>query len=1338
MFKKSMAIFLTVMMLVSMFICTPVNAETQPVSIPGNDSTSSDTVANVVYEEPSLATPSDALSKVTVAEEVYNPIPENAIVDNFDSATLGSAWQIINEDDTKWSLTEKPGSLVIHSLKGDTWTTDNSAKNLILRDMPNGDFKVIAKFKANVYENYMGAGILIWQDWDNYLRVGHTYVGFAGGVVIENGLEIAQAYNSTFTLRTGDEEIIMVERKGNDFITSYWDGQKWVQAAKVTAALNNLKVGVYALSSLNSAEVAAEFDYFAVVEPERQTVAAPSKPFVLKAASNSMYVYGDEQDIDPNYGIRAKLIQTELGRNVVFAAEQAADGYVALKNTVTGKYMTALPAAEQGKVFIGSAEVSNAEQFKLIDAGGGKVALLSRASGEYVTVKNNELFADASSVISAEKFVFEEYSVGQGQLIINADQPGIVMSENLYGVFFEDINHAADGGLYAEMVRNRSFEFNSADGSNLNGLTAWQLVQRGGGSASIKVENDVPLNSKNLNYLTLTITDAGTGVGIMNIGYNIGLNIQKDENYNFSFYARRTESFDQPVKIRLESTDGTLYGEAQVFVDSNEWEKYTATIKANASDTKGRLVVLTTGTGTVYLDMISLFPEHTFKNRLNGMRADIAQMIADLKPKFLRFPGGCIVHAGSYNENAPYRVYRWKDTLGDVAERPVSASMWSGNNQSFGIGFYEYFQFAEDIGAKPVPHVTAGIDPHPVPGERDGWYYVPLDQMQPWIQNALDLIEFANGDKDTTVWGRKRAELGHPEPFNLEYIGIGNEDINKEYSDRFKLFQQAINEKYPEIKVISSSGPFSQGSEFDYGWKFSKEVNADMVDEHYYNSPTWFLNNWHRYDSYDRNGPKVFIGEYASQGNTFYNALAEAAYMTGIERNSDIIEFAAYAPLLANTDYVNWTPDLIWFNNSQVYGSVNYYVQKMFSNNKGDVVLPTTFTGTAGDQKEPDSITGGIGLGSWATQVQYDDVVVKNNTTGETLFSDDFSNGSSKWTASRGTWAVNNGVYVQTSSNTDCRSTAGDVNWSNYTLTLKAKKTGGNEGFLIIFGRKDSNNYYWWNIGGWNNTQHAIEKAVAGSRSSITTKSGSIQTGKEYNIKIEVCGTRIRCYLDEELIHDFNDRPDNIEPLYYVTTKDNSTGDIIMKVVNVRDSAMNTQVTVNGVEQILPEGTATVMTASSLTDVNSFGSPTKVVPVTKEVTGLGKNFTYEFPKHSITILRLKTTESNDTEGDFTVTPSFNLTSLQPNKLLTANVTVKNNKSDENSVLAIVALYDAQDRMVNVSYISKEIPVGVTEDLCAGFKLPANVDGYKVKVFVWDGTSLDATTMQPLSNVVELQ
>lgn len=815
----------------------------------------------------------------------------------------------------------------------------------------------------------------------------------------------------------------------------------------------------------------------------------------------------------------------------------------------------------------------------------------------------------------------------QGQLMVDANRLGPDLESDLYGAFFEDLNHAADGGLYAELVQNRSFEFDPIDNNTYHSLTAWSIVEFGGGIASIRTESKLPLNTRNLNYLVLEITEAGKGVGIMNHGYNAGIPIKEGENYNFSFYSRRSESFEQPVKIRLESTNGTVYGETAVTVESDRWTKYTAVLTSSATDIAGRLVLFTTGTGAVYMDMVSLFPEHTFKNRPNGMRADIAQLIADLKPGFLRFPGGCLVHDGSLDPDARDSMYRWKNTIGDVAERPSRRNNWS-YNQSLGLGFYEYFQFCEDIGAKPLPILPAAYDPHHDRAE-------PMDQLGPWIDDALDLIEFANGDADT-VWGAKRAELGHPEPFKLEYIGIGNEEVRQGYFERYPIFQSAIREKYPNIKVICSSGPQSHGRDYEIGWNYSRQFQADMVDEHYYALPSWFLSNWHRYDDFDRNGPKVFVGEYASWGNTFYNALTEAAYMTGFERNADVVKLTCYAPMLANCDYVNWQPDLIWFNNHQVFGTINYYVQQMFNLNKGDVVLHSTLSENTPKTKEAEAkkkepIKGKVGIGTRKTSSQYSNFIVTNNETGEVMFSDEFLSTSSDWEVSIGDWSTDNGMYTQSSTDVEiCSATVGDIAWNNYTITVTGKKIGGEEGLQIIFGKQDKDNFYTWNLGGWRNCLSTIRKMVNGSEATITEIDRvTAQIDKEYRLKLEVFGRRIRCYVDDQLFFDMIDPVSTIEPLYYTASKDYGTGDIILKVVNARESGMDVNVQVEGVDRIQLEGTVIELTADSLDTANSFEAPRYVVPITSDHTGFDKKFNYHFPKFSVTILKLKTRPSKE-------------------------------------------------------------------------------------------------------------
>lgn len=1144
------------------------------------------------------------LANTPAQAETADPIPAGATVDQFDAAALGPDWQVLSADNSQWSLSEQPGSLRIHSLKGDTYQTDNSAKNIFLMDVPSGDFEVVAKFSAPVALDYQSAGIFAWQDWDNYVRAGLAHVGSAGGNVIETDTEVKAAFTAAFAARPGSTaEILKLTRTGNEFTTSYWDGSAWVQASKVTAALDVKQVGLFALSAQNGTPIAADFDYFAVKAAQGKPV-VPSGAFTLRAAGSAPYL-----SVSKDGAIAASDLPPMTGLAVT--AEDKGDGTLALKD-IGGKGY--LQAGDDSALRFGSTPGA----FQIRDAGGGKVYV--SIGDKYLAVSDGRLVTAAAGT----KFQVEGYAKDVGELKVDTAAAGTKVSPNLYGIFYEDINHAADGGLYAELVQNRSFEYNSVDNSGYNGLTAWTRVARGGATGTATVTGDKPLNANNINYLRLNVTNAGSsGYGVSNAGFNKGIAVQAGKTYDLSLYARRATG--GPITASIESADGSkVYGTATIDAQSADWQKYKATITANGTTDAARLVVLAGGTGQVDLDMISLFPEDTFKGRENGMRKDIAETIAALKPRFLRFPGGCVTNVGTYD---PYsanhdrrRIYQWKETIGPVEERPTNFNFW-GYNQSYGIGYYEYFQFAEDIGAAPLPVLSVGVN-----GCNENRPLTDEAKLQRYVQDTLDLIEFANGPADST-WGSKRAAMGHPEPFNLKYIGLGNEEIYTQFFTNYPKFADAIRAKYPDIKILTNAGQTSQGTWFDRMWQFARDQKADLVDEHYYNSPAWFLANNHRYDTYDRNGPHVFVGEYASQGNTYWNALSEASYLTGIERNSDVVDLASYAPLLSNVDYVNWTPDLIWFDNDQVYGSPSYYVQRLFSRNVGDTVLPSTFKASP---LPVDDIKGAIGLGSWSTQVRYDDVKV-TGADGTVLFSDDFSNGAGKWTpGAAGTWNVQDGAYVQTANVTDARSTAGSADWSNYTLEVTARKTGGAEGFLVMFGVKDTGNYYWWNIGGWNNTQSAVEKATNGSKASIATSGTTVQTGRDYKVKIQVSGRHITTWLDGQKVNDFTDNA-SVEPLYQVVSKDSDTGDVVLKVVNVQDATVRSAVDL-GDAKIASKAVVTSLTGDPAA-VNSIAEPTKISPIEREVSGFSSAFTYDFPARSVTFIRL----GKDTRADAGVT-----------------------------------------------------------------------------------------------------
>lgn len=558
-------------------------------------------------------------------------------------------------------------------------------------------------------------------------------------------------------------------------------------------------------------------------------------------------------------------------------------------------------------------------------------------------------------------------------LTVQVNKPGAKVPDTMYGIFFEDINYAADGGLYAEMVKNRSFEFPQS-------LLGWTTFGK------VEVKDDGPFD-RNPHYVRLLPSGHNDKyTGLENEGF-FGVTFHKDSVYKFSAYMRAPE---KAAKIRVELCNPASMKESQVYashtfdVNSKEWTKYSCELKPDDSCEKGVLrVFLVHPDQPVDMEHISIFPANTWKGRENGMRRDLAQALYDLKPGVFRFPGGCIVEG----TEVPDR-YQWKNTVGPVENRPTNLNRWlytfphrlyPDYFQSGGLGFYEYFQLSEDFGAEPLPIINVGLV-----CQYQNWHQdesIPLDSLQPYIDDALDLIEFANGATDTK-WGKLRADMGHPEPFNMKYLGVGNEQWGKQYVTRLEPFIKVLREKHPEIKVVGSSGPNSEGEDFDYLWPEMKRLKADLVDEHFYRPETWFLAQGLRYDKYDRKGPKVFAGEYACHGkgkkyNHFYPSLLEAAFMTGLERNADVVEMATYAPLFAHVEGWQWRPDLIWFDNSRSMKSGSYYVQQLYGLNKGDRVLPLTMDGkpVAGQEGQNGLFASAVSEGN--------DIIVKVANVGE-------------------------------------------------------------------------------------------------------------------------------------------------------------------------------------------------------------------------------------------------------------------------------------------------------------------------------------------------------------------
>jgi len=561
--------------------------------------------------------------------------------------------------------------------------------------------------------------------------------------------------------------------------------------------------------------------------------------------------------------------------------------------------------------------------------------------------KNNHLKIKIISLITALTLFLSTPLFAENILLDIDLTPTAKIQPTMYGIFFEDINFAADGGLYGELVKNRSFEFAQPMMGWMQPDTDPYSANENSGIANII---NFEKNKTNKNILRVTVFN-DKKYSLVNEGFR-GIGIRKGETYRFSFYATNPDGGIKRVIAQLVDANGKVVADTAISTASKDWQHYTKTFVANSTEEKARLKIIFEGAGSLDLDMISLFPTATWKGRENGLRKDVVQLLADLKPGFLRFPGGCIIEGRTLAER-----YQWKNTLGQPDSRPTMISRWNNEFkhkltpdyfQSFGLGFYEYFQLAEDIGAAPIPVLSCGIACQFNSGE-----LVPVSELDPYIQDAIDLIEFANGAVDSP-WGKVRTQMGHPKTFNLKYIGIGNEQWGPQYIERFKMFQKVLKEKYPAIVLISGSGPFADGHMFDYAHRELKKLDAEIIDEHYYQDIAWFKNNATRYDNYDRKGPKIFAGEYAAQSvavvspdnkNSWETALAEAAFMTGLERNADLVQMTSYAPLIAHTEAWQWSPNMIWFNNLQVLATANYQVQKLFSNNKGTDLVSITRKG---------------------------------------------------------------------------------------------------------------------------------------------------------------------------------------------------------------------------------------------------------------------------------------------------------------------------------------------------------------------------------------------------------
>ena len=775
------------------------------------------------------------------------------------------------------------------------------------------------------------------------------------------------------------------------------------------------------------------------------------------------------------------------------------------------------------------------------------------------------------------------YSVpAQSSITVDVNSPGHPVSPLLWGIFFEDINLSADGGLYPELVRNRSFE--DSDKPDF-----WRLSNVDYGTSAMAIDTSQALNAFNRHCLRI---DASGGFTLENEGY-WGMNIATGDIYKLTFAARAADGFNGPVITRLVNSSGAELCRGEIFNISGNWRYYSLEFAPTNGDSQARLQFSGAGHGHLFLDMVSLMPAKTWKN--HGLRIDLAQALDALHPSFVRFPGGNWVEGDDIAH-----MYHWKYTIGNIDARTPLWNTW-GYNTTHGLGFYEYLQLCEDLGAEPLFDINAGMSLHDS---------VPLSQMGQWIQDALDAVEYANG-LTNTIWGGLRARAGHPAPFHLKYMEIGNENGGPDYRQRWALLVDAIRNKYPEIKLIANSDL--------RGRPYPRDPTPDIVDEHYYESPESFMRRANQYDTYDRHSPGIFIGEYAVTQNAgkgnLRAAIGEAAFMTGMERNSDIVQMASYAPLFVNLQHRAWNPDLINFNTARWYGLPSYYVQQMFSANRGDLTLPITVE-TAEEPESPP--TGRIGVGTWNTAAEFKDIKV-TSPGGNTLFASDFSKGTDGWQllGDGAAWKVQDGALRQTGEHEFIRALAGDKSWTDYTLELKARKLSGREGFLVLFHNNDDEDRVWWNIGGWNNTQNALELG-----STVDGQKAFIATGRWYDIRVQLNGASIKCWLDGQLIHDVAKPRETIRKLYASATRESKTGDIILKVVNTATNPASVEITLRGATNLSGSGKAIVLTSDSRRDENSIEEPLKVSPKTETFSFQDGHFSRAFPGNSVSVLRI--------------------------------------------------------------------------------------------------------------------
>lgn len=891
------------------------------------------------------------------------------------------------------------------------------------------------------------------------------------------------------------------------------------------------------------------------------------------------------------------------------------------------------------------------------------------------TVKHNDT-TEKVTLEAAVGDVTQEYTVyvtGKNEnpytINIDASDRSKDVSDIMWGLFFEDINSAADGGLYAELVQNRSFEMDDH-------LYSWKA------NGDVKINTENPLNENNPTYITIAEHSS-----IVNDGFQ-GMSLKAGETYDFSMY------------VRGESEFSVFAGHgAETVLKSNNadnWQKLTAKITVSQTVDDAMIIIKNKGKNPVDIDMISLIPEDTYKG--HGLRKDLMEQLEAMHPKFLRFPGGCAVE-GQTMETA----WNWKDTIGDVSERKEMINIWNpGASEpymmTYGLGFYEYFQMCEDLGMEPIPILNCGIACQVRSGSAaDADHLVPMDELQPYIDDALDLIAFANGTDESNEWTKKRIEMGHKEPFNIKYIGIGNEQYGDIYFERYAEFAKQIHEKYPDINLVTTSGTASSGNSNDLAWNWANANTelADVMDEHYYEAADWFRQHAYRYDNYRRDtNTKVFLGEYASKGNTWYNALSEAAFMTGLERNADVVRMASYAPMFAKYGNTQWSAaNMIWFNNDDYVLTPNYYVQSLFSNNQGDYSLPTKVA--MNSISKDDTLHGGVVVGSWGTHNEFKDFVISSYEQQEIVDKKNFE-------AARGDWKFrDDGIVEQTSDETGCVFHINQNDLNNYTFTCKAKKTAGGEGFQIGVAAQDANNYYRINIGGWGNTTAKIQRIVNG----VSAETGNvaeqsyvgdvhINDNEWYDVRVELSDYEIKAYLNDKFICSYK-KPKEYGPVYASSVYDEKTGDVIVKIVNTMNSDVNVGVNVTGAN-VTGNTAKTIVMSGDTSLENSLENKNAIVPKETEITNASNEFDYAAPANSFSVIRLKTENSLSNEPyiagytDGTFRPDGTITRAEAATIIAQNIDSFDNNSTYSNTFSDISDNAWYSNYINFMYEKNRI------------------------------------------------